>query len=1205
MVKPNITWPWFEVYNDDQQSAFEEMCRRLFEAEFLRGQKLPHTDHNTPGVEVLPILEPECEDGKPQKRISFQAKYVRQPSYAYSEFKESAKKTVQYFKNDLDLVYLFCNKTLTTTANGYKAIVKIYEDAGIDVEPISNVDILDLVFKYPDIAAYYFQPRIPASMPIASSVVLQGVCLDTVTGNLIISSDVFSQKSTNDAILKDLVAEKLNSCKNYVLALELDALKKELDRLFSYDIDTVEGAGTLYYYRLLTRLHDGENVSEEFSKCADEYKQEAQWLIDFYAAPIALSAEEYQKHTAITQVFAIDRLFTPEHWSDIIKLFETVRDTVDSAILNQIELYYGLSLLNLQQNTQASEVLHALFDRGKEQRVKIYAVFADIRIENSLYQSGKVGHPQVLASLLEQLDSYKESNQYKEHELLIAAIKLESSYHLGLEDKSYLERVTEEYDCYSEEVQKNVIVQFYYGLCLELNGEKDRAIEVYSELNWRTDAAVAERYMLSLILNDEPDTAIAVYDKLEQKTVRTEAIYLFALERSDSESYIDILKESLEIHRGSLAAVLEIAYYTDSEKPAKEVVIPVLRDLMTEESLLELLFYQKIEIILLLAHFREIELMEMVLNSIEDVSTVNNTVVGEVYKALFDVADREYTRKEKLFDKPSDFKATERIADKFLASNTSRKHFLQIKVLCSGAREMPFSFLEYSKELFEITHDEETACNIVAGLLEHKSTNFTEYESYVEVLKKSENPTHCMAVASAMLMLGRDDTAEYYAYKALYLLNGVDDYNVYKSYFSFCHYKLHRMGGDGQLHSVKGNVVVTLEESNAKGDPDRFEICLDSEAEFSDETNRSLDVEHLTSSNSDYIRLRGGGLGQVLRLRGKNYQIVQIISREQYALGYIFRKIQEKPEMFKGVVWMISAENAEEMLRQVKELTDNSEQINSLLGAYHFEKSDAGLPIDAIAFGDYSRYISAFKYLLYQQDEALYTGWPIYENEENQKYVLGLATLVLLSILDRMDVLEAIKSDIIIPESYITFFREEYSKAANMNQVSSSTMYFVEDKPVIQEPDKTIPQIWETILEFCEECERKIVTDQERVDFKIVDGLSGESFIVGFNLSVIHLDALLLCRREEATLLCDDLFFREIATLMGTRNLNIVSLILHYSNPDYAVPFIKELSKTNYIYVPFLARNDEEFKEILLNLLDGEKKKAFYLELISRGMIGC
>lgn len=132
---PNITWPQFAMCNDDATTAFEAMCRRIFTAEFLKGQKLPHTDHNTPGVEVMPILEPTRDDGQSQKRISFQAKYTDQGSADYTQIKKSAEQTVKYHKGNLDLVYLFCNKTLTTTSKQYQTIDKIHNDAGMEVYP--------------------------------------------------------------------------------------------------------------------------------------------------------------------------------------------------------------------------------------------------------------------------------------------------------------------------------------------------------------------------------------------------------------------------------------------------------------------------------------------------------------------------------------------------------------------------------------------------------------------------------------------------------------------------------------------------------------------------------------------------------------------------------------------------------------------------------------------------------------------------------------------------------------------------------------------------------------------------------------------------------------------------------------------------------------------------------------------------------------
>ena len=136
------------------------MCRRLFTAEFLKDQTLPHMDNNNPGIEVLPVLEPERADQKPRKRISFQCKYSEHPSNAYREFEQSAKITADSYQGKLDLVYLFCNRTLTSTAKGYQKIVRAHEAAGIETKPISDNELLDMVARYPDITEYFFQQRI-------------------------------------------------------------------------------------------------------------------------------------------------------------------------------------------------------------------------------------------------------------------------------------------------------------------------------------------------------------------------------------------------------------------------------------------------------------------------------------------------------------------------------------------------------------------------------------------------------------------------------------------------------------------------------------------------------------------------------------------------------------------------------------------------------------------------------------------------------------------------------------------------------------------------------------------------------------------------------------------------------------------------------------------------------------------------------------
>lgn len=49
---------------------------------------------------------------------------------------------------------------------------------------------------------------------------------------------------------------------------------------------------------------------------------------------------------------------------------------------------------------------------------------------------------------------------------------------------------------------------------------------------------------------------------------------------------------------------------------------------------------------------------------------------------------------------------------------------------------------------------------------------------------------------------------------------------------------------------------------------------------------------------------------------------------------------------------------------------------------------------------------------------------------------------------------------------------------------------------------------------------------------------------------------------------------------------------------DFVVPIIMELSKTNYLYIPLMARTDEEAIELKKNILDGKMKKKFYGDML-------
>lgn len=159
-IEMQINWESFATYNCNAQGIrfkFEDLCRQLFANENLSGNKqfkYLHANPNNHGLETEPIY-----DETNKRWIGFQAKFFDQ-DVRYEQIKHSAEKTVEYYTGKegiVDLVFLFCNKPITSTANGYTNAVEVLKKANIDVQLITDTAILDLIRnKYSYLGLYYF-----------------------------------------------------------------------------------------------------------------------------------------------------------------------------------------------------------------------------------------------------------------------------------------------------------------------------------------------------------------------------------------------------------------------------------------------------------------------------------------------------------------------------------------------------------------------------------------------------------------------------------------------------------------------------------------------------------------------------------------------------------------------------------------------------------------------------------------------------------------------------------------------------------------------------------------------------------------------------------------------------------------------------------------------------------------------------------------
>ncbi len=151
----HINWDSFTVYNQDSHGVrykFEDLCRQLFVNEFISPNKqfrYLHSNPNNAGLESEPLY-----DEVNKRRIGFQAKYF-DDRVSYNQIEQSAQKIKSTYSGKVDLVYLFCNKPLTT--DSLKRTINILQSVNISLQLITDNAILDLVRnKYPYLGLYYF-----------------------------------------------------------------------------------------------------------------------------------------------------------------------------------------------------------------------------------------------------------------------------------------------------------------------------------------------------------------------------------------------------------------------------------------------------------------------------------------------------------------------------------------------------------------------------------------------------------------------------------------------------------------------------------------------------------------------------------------------------------------------------------------------------------------------------------------------------------------------------------------------------------------------------------------------------------------------------------------------------------------------------------------------------------------------------------------
>lgn len=346
-----INWDVFKAYNQDSRGVrfkFEDLCRQLFIRENLSGNKqfrYLHANPNNYGLETEPVF-----DEINSRWIGFQAKFF-DGDVGYNQIKQSAEKIVEYYtgkEGTVDLVYLFCNKPISVTAQGYVDAVNLLKSSNIDIQLITNETILDLVRnKYPYLALYYFgNHMIQPDWFITQANHMFDELGERFNRNFNVETE--SMKELSLFVHDQRAVELLNSKKQIILKKikELNCNNQYRGYLLKIE-NAVEDLPDVKIESIDSSLKWIEtvkhNIQSELGEISKEVEQLNNQLDDIYQSAVANDQDKDEYRKLINNAHVIERHI--DELTEFIKLPELIALTEkETSLLNgQIMLLYGKS----------------------------------------------------------------------------------------------------------------------------------------------------------------------------------------------------------------------------------------------------------------------------------------------------------------------------------------------------------------------------------------------------------------------------------------------------------------------------------------------------------------------------------------------------------------------------------------------------------------------------------------------------------------------------------------------------------------------------------------------------------------------------------------------------------------------------------------------------------------------------------------------
>ena len=1013
-----------------------------------------------------------------------------------------------------------------------------------------------------------------------------------VENNIIMNDEQYRNLSADRSetglkLLNRYTEEKLGICKENILTYNILPVENFLTQVFNYRLDGIneENIQKIYFYKTLIMLlkNNLPEIQDYRDNLKDRYLKETDYLINLHVSPHEVVSEELNGFFDETKTVIWNILFTNQYYENIHMLYNKTKEKISGYSLPYI---YGLTCHNQGRYKEAGQLLKQLAEQKENFRTAAFAVTSTVYgIVTDLYTGNEPSD--TLEHCLERIRYLK--NKYPEapRDDILRLTFVELKILMDVNPEEFMEC----YETLDPDIQISPDFLMLKGYCHEVKGDLDYAQDVYLRLPWKENELILEHllacYLKAHMYQEILDHHAQAFPEIRKK-ISVSRFCLPATEYTQPEKYEQVLTELLEQAGDNLEDFEAIVVAADHsgrffDEHILDKIKEVFEQIKTADNRSKLIFAD-----ILLSHQHGKMCLE-ILESIEGDFYTGKELMGDFPRAL-DSYKKEEIQKIQIPILMEDLREAlnikAKIADFFIEHNIEKTSFLSIKANCLLIQKKNLSLIECTEQLFEETHSELSAVNMLALLIQEKPVQKEKLEKYMNVLKDSKDVNALWTLAEAYRVIEEPEKADFIAYRIFYLTDDGENYDLYRRYIQF-HLRMSYEHRDlvTKIERVSGNNVVTLKKlsqaENVSVNAEILKICLDSESCFEKTAseNQSMGIRHAGRRNIEYILLQNKKIGEIVSIDNVQYTVQTIIDRYIHAFQFAINILRKVPEQANFLVIEMDPNtlNPTSLGRTLEETMEkfrkrfggtSGNPLADLLEIYHFRNGETGLPIDALCSRTYDNYIKVIRFLLYTEKQALYAG-KMYNDIPllpEEKIVLTLPTLVLLGTFKALNLLEPVKESIIIPESLLDFVLARIQSLDRQQVISPGEIITVERKEIYMIPfDTSVREIWEEIYGVLQNLQTFSITNKERTELKICETVEMETLLSAGNIDKCQLDCMVLAQKSKAIYLSDDLFFRKLANAIGLKNVNLTWLLRYMGNLVRTQKIIKEIRETNYL----------------------------------------